>query len=72
MTAKVKKWLGPQQACDCCNNGLRAYDTFYDALHRPSGRWALMCRACWQHHGAGVGQGVGQEYRSSDNIKLRG
>jgi len=57
--------------CDLCKGDLRKYDTFYDGrTFRRS--WAWMCRECWQLEGVGVGLGLGQEYDSKTNEKLRG
>lgn len=71
MNATVKKWHGQTSTCNVCEQELRQYDTFYDARLKR-GPWALMCRACWQRHGLGVGLGVGQEYDSKTLEKIRG
>lgn len=57
--------------CQVCKGDLREYDTFYDS-NSDSGHWAWMCRECWQFSGLGLGTGLGQEYDSKTNIKLRG
>ena len=69
---KVKRWLGNQTHCDICEENLRQSDTFYDGKIRGRSFWALMCLECWQLYGAGIGTGIGQEYNSADNVKIRG
>lgn len=57
--------------CQFCKNDLRKYDTFYDG-NTNSGHWTWMCRECWKFNGLGIGIGIGQEYDSKTNEKLRG
>ena len=57
--------------CQLCDGGLRRYDTYYDA-NTITGHWAWICRECWQFYGVGLGTGLGQEYDSATNMKLRG
>lgn len=56
--------------CQLCECDLRKFDTFYDGK-TSIGPWAWMCKRCYQLNGRGLGTGLGQEYCSKTNEKLR-
>ena len=58
--------------CQLCQVDLRQFDTFYDGRVRGETSWVWMCRECWRDYGAGLGTGIGQEYDSKTDEKLRG
>lgn len=57
--------------CDICDKPLRSGRAFYDAA-TVAGPWAWMCMGCFCRYGRGLGQGVGQEYDSRNDLKIRG
>jgi hypothetical protein len=56
----TKKWLSERETCDICKASI-ADTPFIDGKTR-SGPWALMCAACFEKHGVGLGTGRGQFY----------
>jgi hypothetical protein len=57
--------------CEFCKGNLKRNAVYYDGATN-SGHWAWMCRDCWEFNGVGLGTGLGQEYDSETNNKLRG
>lgn len=57
--------------CQLCKGNLRQFSTFYDGKVFGSS-WAWVCADCWSHVGGGLGTGLGQEYDSKTDEKLRG
>jgi len=67
-----KKWLGKWPArCDICAADLQSTGTFFDARTKQ-GPWGLLCPACFENEGVGIGPGRAQEYDSKTRIKLHG
>lgn len=70
--SEEKKWFGTWPAkCDLCKADLQSESTFIDGgtIYGP---WALMCPACHQEKGIGLGTGRGQKYDAQTLIKLEG
>uniref|UniRef100_A0A6H1ZZV9 Uncharacterized protein n=1 Tax=viral metagenome TaxID=1070528 RepID=A0A6H1ZZV9_9ZZZZ len=58
--------------CQICKDELRRFDTFYDCRARKGDKvWSLICRECFQLYGIGIGTGLGHEFDSTSNKKLR-
>jgi hypothetical protein len=57
--------------CEFCKGDLKRNAVYYDGATN-SGHWTWMCRDCWEFNGVGLGTGMGQEYDSETNNKLRG
>ena len=66
-----KKWLGKAEFCDLCRQSLQDGDFFVDG-RTSFGSWALLCPACFEKHGSGLGTGKGQKYDSKTFEKLEG
>jgi hypothetical protein len=66
----VIAYVEADKACDICNQPLRSSPTFYDASTARG--WCWLCLFCFHRYGRGLGTGVGQEYDSQTNEKLRG
>lgn len=75
MTPKNSRivWSGGVSNCDLCEGPIDG--TFYDGK-TSYGPWAVMCPACFEAKGSGLGTGRGQEYkwnrRERKWIKTRG
>lgn len=67
---KNKAMVEVGQKCDVCQQSLKSGITFYDSS--TANGWAWLCRLCFSVHGRGLGTGIGQEYDSKTNEKLRG
>ena len=75
MKAIEKKWMGtPPTECDTC--GRKIDQVFIDGRVRVGGMWAILCPACHEKLGVGLGQGKGQKYeyrvRDGEWIKVDG
>jgi len=72
--AETPRWLSPVNECDLCDKPLKDEDYFVDGQTRfICGPWALMCPACHETHGNGLGLGKGQKYDSEPPyLKLEG
>jgi hypothetical protein len=57
----MNKWMSARDACDLCKADISAAP-FVDGQVRGHTSWALMCVACFEVNGAGIGPGVGQLY----------
>jgi len=58
--------------CQICYQPLRSGLSFFDCK-TVLGPWAWMCQACFDEgQGCGLGTGVGQEYDSKTDVKIRG
>lgn len=71
MKTKKIAYVSNDQECDICHGNLKAGTMFYDG-RTTFGPWAWMCVKCFHVHGSGVGLGLGQEYDSTTNEKIRG
>ncbi len=72
MTKKVRKWMGtPPAKCDICQTDIK--DEFIDGK-TVRGPWGNMCLSCHSIQGIGIGNGIGQHYKSNgtDFIKIAG
>ncbi len=66
-----KKWFGTWPAnCDICKIALESCTFFVDGRMACSSSWALMCPACFNRTGVGLGTGSGQKYDSKTLVKL--
>ena len=66
---KPRYWQGRAETCGVCRQPL--LNTMIDGA-TLAGPWALMCAGCHARIGAGIGQGLGQEYqRTADNRWLK-
>jgi hypothetical protein len=53
-------WVGDISNCDICNRPIEGI--FFDAKTRR-GPWGILCPACFERYGIGVGHGAGQMYQ---------
>ena len=63
------KWLGKLTVCQICGGEFGV--TFIDGA-MARGSWAIMCKACHNQIGCGLGVGRGQEYDTQTREKIRG
>ena len=72
MNREKKFWMGTwPYNCDICQKDLTKTVVFYDS-RTQSGRWGLLCPACFRMYGTGIGTGYGQEYDSNTLEKIKG
>ena len=57
----TKKWLSKAENCELCLKPLEGKEYFVDG-DTSFGGWALMCPACFEKYGKGLGLGCGQKY----------
>lgn len=62
--------VNPPEKCNICGGSLKAASEFYDCK-TPRGPWAWMCEKCFHTFHCKVGIGLGQEYNSKTNEKIR-
>jgi hypothetical protein len=60
--ASINCVMNKHCACDLCKMDLTGKDR-YDAATR-TGPWAIMCKACFNIHGLGLGIGKGQRFNA--------
>lgn len=72
----VTKAYPSTKKCGYCGGELKKYERFYDAkiMHPRAGRviWCWLCQSCFERSAIGLGDGIGQEYNSKTDEKLRG
>lgn len=64
----AKEWFGSKPKCDFCKCEPEA--RFVDGKTRL-GPWAIMCEACYEFHGRGIGLGLGQMYERVETKWLK-
>jgi hypothetical protein len=65
----------PPTRCDVCGQDLKSGETYFDAsIPGPPyhGRWGWACSDCAETRTILTGPGVGQEYDSETDEKIRG
>ena len=62
----VQQHVDPPVACDLCKAPLSSRGFFVDGM-TEDGSWANMCAQCYIDKGQGIGLGVGQLYKATDN-----
>jgi hypothetical protein len=55
--------------CDLCEHAITI--VFVDG-QTVRGYWAIMCSACYEKHGVGLGTGKGQKYDANTGAKIVG
>ena len=60
MSGPERCWMSdPPTKCDLCHTPIVSYFVDGATKHGP---WAIMCDACYNHDGCGLGTGRGQVY----------
>ena len=69
----IKAYIDEDQTCDVCKGPLKSGLTFSDAaVPAAGGSWAWLCQTCANTNGVRYGTGLGQQYDSKTNIKVKG
>lgn len=72
--AKNIYWIGtPITCCEYCKNPIpqNIGVSFYDAKTKL-GHWCILCGACFEIYGIGLGRGLGQRFqRQKDGLWLK-
>lgn len=69
------KAINPPKDCDICDQDLKSGKVYYDAAipcYPFFGLWGWVCEGCAAQYGIRTGTGLGQEYDSKTNEKVRG
>lgn len=68
-TTNMARWFGSKPVlCQCCHDPLENEEFFYDSNHHSpiANRliWGIVCSACFEVYGLGLGVGLGQKYEN--------